>query len=73
MNKLIAAVVVAVAFAALPALASPVSATANGQPTLTSGRSAGTLVAQNTDQQSDSNAPAPSDSNAPSQDSDSDK
>jgi hypothetical protein len=57
MNKpLIAALVATVAFSALPALASPVSASANGQTAVTSGLATGTVVAQSndSDNQSDS-------------------
>ncbi len=55
MNKmpLIAAAVAAVAFSALPALASPVPAPANSQTALTSGLPTGTVVAQNSDSDSD--------------------
>jgi curli biogenesis system outer membrane secretion channel CsgG len=57
MNKsLIAAFAAAMAFAALPALASTISASANGQPAMTSGLSTGTIVAQSNDNQSDSNS-----------------
>jgi hypothetical protein len=55
MNKpLIAALVAAMAFSALPALASPVSASANDQPTVTSGLSTGMQVAQSNDNQDNS-------------------
>jgi hypothetical protein len=55
MNKaLIAALVAAMAFAALPSLASTVPASANGQPVVTSGQTSGTLIAQSSDSQSDS-------------------
>jgi hypothetical protein len=55
MNKtLIAALVAAVAFSALPALASPVSASANGQPTVAAGQSTSMQVAQSNDNQDNS-------------------
>lgn len=64
MNKpLIAALAAAMAFAALPALASPVSASADGQPAVTSGLQSGTLVAQSSDNQSDSGSSSSSQSN----------
>ncbi|MDE2165070.1 MAG: hypothetical protein KGJ66_01870 [Alphaproteobacteria bacterium] len=58
MNKpLIAALVAAIAFTTLPALASPVSASTNGQPAVTSGLPTGTLVAQSSDSNDQSQSP----------------
>lgn len=60
MNKpVIAALVAAIAFSALPALASPVSASANDQPVVVSGVSAGTQIAQSSDNQNDNGSSAP--------------
>ena len=57
MNKpLIAALVAAVAFSALPALASPISASANDQPTVSAGLSTGMQVAQSNDNQDNSSS-----------------
>lgn len=60
MNKpLIAALIAATAFSALPAFASTVSASANDQHTVISAPSTGMLVAQSSDNQSDSGSSAP--------------